>query len=42
MPHTRDPDCMNRVWRNVNEELGLAEKGLLDVLGVDYVEDGQV
>ncbi|QDS75596.1 hypothetical protein FKW77_006337 [Venturia effusa] len=39
MPHTRDPDCMNRVWRKVNEELGLAKKGLLDVVGVDRVED---
>lgn len=42
IPHTRDPDCMNRVWRKVNDELRLAEKGLLDVLGVDYVEDSQV
>jgi NAD(P)-dependent dehydrogenase (short-subunit alcohol dehydrogenase family) len=38
MPHTRDADCRCRVWRKVNEELGLQEKRLLDVLGVYYVE----
>jgi len=34
MPHCRDADCRSRVWRKANEELGLREKGLLDVLGV--------
>ncbi|KAK7700928.1 hypothetical protein SLS57_011905 [Botryosphaeria dothidea] len=34
MPHTKDQDCRLRVWRKVNDELGLEEKGLLDVLGV--------
>lgn len=34
MPHTRDADCRLRVWRKVNDELHLKEKGLLDVLGV--------
>jgi NAD(P)-dependent dehydrogenase (short-subunit alcohol dehydrogenase family) len=38
MPHTRDPDCRQRVWRKVNDELKLQDKGLLDVLGLDYVE----
>jgi NAD(P)-dependent dehydrogenase (short-subunit alcohol dehydrogenase family) len=38
MPHTRDPDCRQRVWRKVNDELKLEEKGLLDVLGLKYVE----
>jgi NAD(P)-dependent dehydrogenase (short-subunit alcohol dehydrogenase family) len=38
MPHTRDPDCRQRVWRKVNEELHLQERGLLDILGLDYVE----
>ncbi|KAE9987859.1 hypothetical protein EG328_001285 [Venturia inaequalis] len=37
MPHTGDPDCMNRVWRKANEELGLS-----NVLGVDHVKDGQI
>ncbi len=36
MPHTKDPDCRQRVWRKVNEELKLEEKGLLDVLGLKY------
>ncbi|KAF2667565.1 WW domain-containing oxidoreductase [Microthyrium microscopicum] len=39
MPHAKDPDCRQRVWRKVNEELKLQEKGLLDVLGLDYVEE---
>ena len=34
MPHCEDPDCRSRVWRKVNEELKLSEKGLLDVLGI--------
>lgn len=34
MPHTRDPDCRMRVWRKVNDELGLQEKGLLDIVGL--------
>lgn len=34
MPHCRDADCRSRVWRKVNDELGLEEKGLLNVLGV--------
>lgn len=38
MPHTRDADCRCRVWRKVNEELKLQEKGLLDVLGLYYTE----
>ena len=38
MPHTRDPDCRQRVWRKVNDELKLQEKGVLNVLGLDYVE----
>ena len=38
MPHTKDPDCRQRVWRKVNEELKLEEKGLLDVLGLKYEE----
>lgn len=33
MPHCRDRDCGVRVWRKVDEELGLRGKGLLDVLG---------
>jgi hypothetical protein len=41
MPHTRDADCRQRVWRLVNEELKLERKGLLDVLGVRY-EEGSV
>jgi hypothetical protein len=38
MPHTKDPDCRQRVWRKVNEELKLEEKSLLDVLGLKYEE----
>jgi len=38
MPHTKDPDCRQRVWRKVNEELKLEEKGLLNVLGLKYDE----
>jgi NAD(P)-dependent dehydrogenase (short-subunit alcohol dehydrogenase family) len=38
MPHCRDADCRQRVWRKVSDELRLQEKGLLDVLGLDYVE----
>jgi len=38
MPHTKDPDCRQRVWRKVNEELKLEEKGLLNVLGLKYEE----
>ncbi len=38
MPHTRDRDCRLRVWRKVNDELKLKEKGLLDVLGL-YTTD---
>jgi NAD(P)-dependent dehydrogenase (short-subunit alcohol dehydrogenase family) len=38
MPHTKDPDCRQRVWRKVNEELKLEEEGLLDVLGLKYEE----
>ena len=34
MPHTRDRDCRLRVWRKVNDELQLEQKGLLDVLGL--------
>lgn len=34
MPYARDPDCRMRVWRKVNDELQLQEKGLLDVLGL--------
>jgi NAD(P)-dependent dehydrogenase (short-subunit alcohol dehydrogenase family) len=33
MPHTQDADCRQRVWRKLNEELNLQEKGLLDDLG---------
>jgi NAD(P)-dependent dehydrogenase (short-subunit alcohol dehydrogenase family) len=36
MPHTQDQDCRQRVWRKVNDELGLKEKGLLDVVGLEY------
>lgn len=39
MPHTKDPDCRQRVWRKVNDELKLQDKGLLDVLGLRYVEE---
>lgn len=42
MPHTKDPDCRNRVWRKVNDELKLQEKGLLDVLGVEYIETSPI
>lgn len=38
MPHTKDRDCRLRVWRKVNDELKLQEKGLLDVLGL-YATD---
>jgi hypothetical protein len=38
MPHTKDPDCRLRVWRKVNDELKLKEKGLLDIVGLEYVE----
>ena len=38
MPHTKDADCRLRVWRKVNDELKLKEKGLLDVLGLKYEE----
>ena len=41
MPHTKDPDCRQRVWRKGNEELKLEEKGLLNVLGLKY-EEGKV
>lgn len=37
MPHTRDIDCRMRVWRKVNDELGLQEKGLLDIVGLKYM-----
>lgn len=35
MPHCTDRDCRLRVWRKVNEELKLEEKGLLKGLGED-------
>lgn len=38
MPHTRDIDCRMRVWRKLNDELGLQEKGLLDIVGLKYME----
>ena len=38
MPHTKDADCRQRVWRKLNDELKLEEKGLLGVLGLKYVE----
>lgn len=38
MPHTKDPDCRLRVWRKVNDELKLEEKGLLKVVGLKYME----
>jgi hypothetical protein len=38
MPHTRDRDCRLRVWRKVNDELKLQEKGLLDTLGLESTE----
>lgn len=34
MPHCRDRDARLRVWRKLDEELKLKEKGLLDVLGL--------
>ena len=37
MPHTRDLDARLRVWRKVNDELKLEQKGLLDVVGLKYV-----
>lgn len=33
MPHCHDRDARVRVWRKVDDELGLGAKGLLDVLG---------
>jgi hypothetical protein len=33
MPHAADPDARLRVWRKLNEELKLSEKGLLEGLG---------
>jgi NAD(P)-dependent dehydrogenase (short-subunit alcohol dehydrogenase family) len=39
MPHTKDADCRQRVWRKVNDELKLQEAGLLDVLGLQYLEE---
>jgi hypothetical protein len=41
MPHTKDADCRQRVWRKVNDELKLEEKGLLNVLGLKY-DEGEV
>jgi NAD(P)-dependent dehydrogenase (short-subunit alcohol dehydrogenase family) len=38
MPYCHDADCRCRVWRKSDDELKLAEKGLLNVLGRDYVE----
>jgi NAD(P)-dependent dehydrogenase (short-subunit alcohol dehydrogenase family) len=38
MPHTKDADCRQRVWRKLNDELKLEEKGLLEVLGLKHVE----
>nr|POE59138.1 retinol dehydrogenase 13 [Quercus suber] len=38
MPHTQDRDARLRVWRKVNEELHLQEKGLLNVLGLYSTE----
>jgi len=37
MPHTKDVDCRLRVWRKVNDELALEEKGLLNVLGLKSI-----
>ncbi|KJX95935.1 hypothetical protein TI39_contig853g00002 [Zymoseptoria brevis] len=34
MPHCRDRDARLRVWRKVDEELKLRDKGLLDVVGL--------
>lgn len=33
MPHTQDADARLRVWRKLNDELGLEQKGLLNVVG---------
>ena len=33
MPHAADPDCRLRVWRKLDEELKLSDKGLLNALG---------
>ena len=38
MPHTKDRDCRLRVWRKLNDELKLQEKGLLDLLGLDATD----
>lgn len=38
MPHTSNADCRMRVWRKVNDELKLDDKGLLDVLGLYYTD----
>jgi hypothetical protein len=38
MPHCRDRDARHRVWRKVNEELHLQEKGLLDIIGLTSVD----
>lgn len=38
MPHTQDQDARLRVWRKVNDELGLEKKGLLDTLGLRLKE----
>jgi hypothetical protein len=38
MPHTKDSDYRMRVWRKVNDELKLQEKGLLVIVGLQYVE----
>lgn len=35
MPHTQDRDCRLRVWRKVNDELKLQQKGLLDIIGLE-------
>jgi len=34
MPHCKDRDARLRIWRKVAEELGLKDKGLLNVLGL--------
>lgn len=38
MPHTKDPDFRMRVWRKCNDELGLQEKGLLNVVGLESMD----
>ena len=38
MPHTKDRDCRLRVWRKVNDELNLKDKGLLDTLGIEATD----